>query len=171
MSLRLLVPAVLLVVTLLAGVLGMLEMGVWSAQHAVVQAEADLHRQMTHLQSELEYLVAHHDMQQVQLVLASLTGPDIDRAVLLDPNSRCLASQSLPEKGQCADVLLADLGVDAMVSLADLLREALAQKMGRIVPTSDGDFLCAVYPIRFQEDADQIESAPVGALVVRIKLD
>jgi diguanylate cyclase (GGDEF)-like protein/PAS domain S-box-containing protein len=171
-QLRYLLPALLVGLALIAGLISY-KTGSSAARQDVVQIETEnLRRLMSRLQEISEYLMRRDDLRRVAEELAALSvEPHLNLALLLDDDGRILGSMRRADIGRPgAPMLSADLRAEWRAGVIARLGAGTAPTSGSVRPSADGNALLGLYPVTLGTAVNGLQPERVGLMVMQAHL-
>ncbi|WP_018952840.1 EAL domain-containing protein [Thioalkalivibrio sulfidiphilus] len=172
MPLRTLIPALLVGLALVAGLLSY-QSGTHAALAQVQASETEnLRRLMNRLQENLEYLLRHDGRHRVQEEMAALSvEPHLNLALVTDTQGRVLGSMHRADQVRTAAELLNErLLPQWQDEAADWLKAPGQITAGTVRVSADGTTLLGLYPLVLGSEPGELRPTQVGLLVVQADL-
>jgi diguanylate cyclase (GGDEF)-like protein/PAS domain S-box-containing protein len=166
-KLRHFIPALLLLATGLIAAVSLTYSCRQAERRVEEEAKGEMVQNVSHLQSVIEYLLNHQDMERTQEEIASLgSDPLIVAAVLVDSSDKVIAALERKMIGLRLDQVLPTRPVDELQLRAQRLAHVRQSMTGEVSLRPSRNTLRGVYPVLMEGSTESLRPSQVGVVYI-----
>jgi len=170
-KLRYFIPVLLLLAAAITAAVSLSYSRRWAEQGAEAEARLELTQTLNHLQSVIEYLLGHGDLERLREEIAALgSDPMITSAILVDSSNIVQAALQRRMIGLPIDGALPRRAPDQLQLRGERLLRIRQTMIGEVSLLPDQLAMRGVYPIVMDGDSRSIRPSRVGLIYVLLDL-